>query len=148
MQTVFLGSVDKYRRPTFSSAELELTVVCLFFKRKNPNPLSHLRLNIFLILNLECILKDRRSVQLSQALTTCQKANILILRGILWNNFEKEGKIGGKSHLAEGKAYISEVFCSGALMMQKTTLMKKDSLTYNIDNDFDPNICLLFDSIK
>lgn len=84
-----------------------------------------------------CILKDRRTVQDSQAFTTSLKGNIF-LGGILGNNSEKEGKIGEQiMSLTEGEVCTSEGFCPGAWMTWKRTLIKKDTLSYYMDNDFD-----------
>lgn len=92
-------------------------------------------------MNLVCILKGRRSVQVSQGLTTSSKGNILILGGILGNYSEKEGKIGEQiTSLTEGEACTSEGFCPGARMTRKRTLIKKDTLSYYMDNDFDLKI--------
>lgn len=90
---------------------------------------------------LRCILKGRRSVQVSQALTTSSKENSLILGGILGNNSEKKRKIEEQiASLAEGETCKSEVLCPGTWMTRQRTLIKKDALSYYMDNDFDQKI--------
>lgn len=91
---------------------------------------------------------SRRSVQVSQALTTSLKGNIVILGNILGNNSEKVGKIQEQITSLAEEPCTSEGFCPGACMIQKRTLIKKDSLSYYMDNDFDLKILLLFGIIK
>lgn len=100
-------------------------------------------------MNQGCILKGRKSVQVSQDLTTSLKGNILILGDLLGNNSEKEGKTGGEiTSLTVGEVCMSEGFCPGARMTWKRTLIKKNTLSFSMDNDFDLKIWLLFDIIK
>lgn len=91
---------------------------------------------------LRCILKDRRSVQVSQALTISSKENSIIPGEILGNNSEKKKrKIGEQiTSLVEGEACKSEGLSPGTWMTRKRTLIKKDALSYYMDNDFDLKI--------
>lgn len=91
---------------------------------------------------------SRRSVQVNQALTTSLKGNTLIFGNILGNNSEKIGKIQEQNTSFREEPCTGEGFCPRAGMIQKRTLIKKDSLSYYTDNDFDLKIWLLFDIIK
>lgn len=53
----------------------------------------------------------------------------------------KKRKIGEQiASLAEGEAGKSEGLCPGTWMTRKSTLIKKDALSYYMDNDFDLKI--------
>lgn len=54
---------------------------------------------------------------------------------------KKKTKIGEQiTSLAEGEACKSERLCPGTWMTRKRTLIKKDALSYYMDNDFDLKI--------
>lgn len=122
--------------------------------KKKSNPLSDLRLNIFLILNLRCwdpFWKVEEVFRSAKLLLFLRKKIVSFQEKFLEIILEKkeERKIGEQiASLAEGEACKSERLCPRTWMTRKRTLIKKDALSYYMDNDFDLKIWLLFDIIK